>query len=77
MTLLRAYLALSLDGFIADADGGVDWLEPYFSSELEFSTFDSEIGALVMGRRTFDQSVKRGLSELAGRPTVVLTHHPT
>jgi len=34
MTLFRAYLALSLDGFIADADGGVEWLEPYFSPEV-------------------------------------------
>ena len=29
MARIRFYVATSLDGFIADADGSVDWMAPY------------------------------------------------
>ncbi len=54
MTRVRFYSATSLDGFIADSDGDSDWLEPYKSSVFQASGFLDEIGAVVMGRRTFE-----------------------
>ena len=71
MTQLRVYLATSIDGYIADADGGVDWLTPYTSDEVDFAGFQATIGATVFGRRTYDQSLERGVK--FGR-SVVLTH---
>lgn len=73
MSLLRVYIALSVDGYIADADGGVAWLDPYFSDEIDFEGFSSTIGATVMGRRTFDQAVASEWREPSPR-TVVMTH---
>lgn len=71
---VRAALAVSLDGFIADVDGGVAWLNPFFSPELDFAGFMKTIGAIVMGRKTYDDAMKLG--GLGGFETlaVVLTH---
>jgi dihydrofolate reductase len=72
----RAYLAMSLDGYIADAAGGVGWLDPYFSPEVDFMAFIRTIGATVMGRTTWDWTVAQGHSgEMAGR-AIVQTHRP-
>ena len=55
------YIAMSLDGYIADTDGGVSWLsgdgsEP--GNEGSFDAFYSMIDTVVMGRRTYDQIVE-------------------
>ena len=72
----RAFLAVSLDGYIADADGGVDWLEPYFTPEIDFAAFFRTIGAMVMGRATWDWTVAHGHAvEVEGR-CIVQTHRP-
>ena len=51
-----AYLASSLDGYIADSDGGVDWLNSLPNpdkSDFGFSDFMNSIDALLMGANTF------------------------
>ena len=77
--LVRAYLAVSMDGYIADSKGGVDWLTPYFSPEIDFGKFMSEIGATIMGRRTFEfvHGSSAGGGSASGAPTnLVLTRRP-
>jgi len=54
MARVRLYVATSLDGFIADGDGSVDWMAPYDARLYGYDKFLGEIGALVMGRRTFE-----------------------
>ena len=76
MSRFRVYLALSIDGYIADEHGGVGWLDPYFSPELGFHQFIKTIGATVMGRVTFDQSVEMGKWERDNPRTIVMTHRP-
>ena len=51
------YIATSLDGYIADREGGLDWLEMIPNpegSDLGWGEFISQIDALVMGRNTFE-----------------------
>ncbi|MGI9276141.1 MAG: dihydrofolate reductase family protein [Endozoicomonas sp.] len=51
------YIATSLDGYIADSDGGLDWLQTVPNPEHDdfgFAEFMAGIDALVMGRNTFD-----------------------
>jgi dihydrofolate reductase len=75
---VRASLAVSLDGYIADKNGGVDWLNPFFSDEMDFAGFMKGIGAAVMGRKTYDIIVSGTLGPIpaASYPTYVLTRRP-
>ncbi len=74
--LFRAYLAASLDGYIADRRGGVGWLDPYFTPEIDFNAFFSTVGATVMGRATWDWTVAHKYTmEVEGR-CIVQTHRP-
>ncbi len=76
MSVFRVYVALSVDGYIADENGGIGWLNPYFSPDLGFHEFIKTIGATVMGRATFDQSVEMGKWERANPRSIVMTHRP-
>ncbi len=50
------YIAHSLDGRIARADGSLDWLLSYQESGEDhgFAEFETSVDCLVMGRRTWD-----------------------
>ncbi len=70
------FIAASLDGFIADADGGVAWLER-FNVEGEdhgYRRFLSGVDAVIMGATTYEQEVARGEWPYGNRPTWVFTH---
>jgi dihydrofolate reductase len=49
---LRYSVAMSLDGFIADTDGGYDWM--VMDPGIDFGAFLAKIDTLVMGRRTYE-----------------------
>jgi dihydrofolate reductase len=57
------YIATSLDGYIADSEGAVDWLN-YIpvpeGNDLGFSNFVARVDAVVMGRVTFETVVGFG-----------------
>ena len=51
------YIATSLDGYIADKNGGIDWLSSIPNpegSDFGFADFMNRIDALIMGRNTFE-----------------------
>lgn len=51
------YIATSLDGFIADKNGSLDWLHAIPNpnkSDFGWADFLSSIDAIVMGRNTFE-----------------------
>lgn len=56
---VTAYLALSVDGFIAREDGDIAWLhDPRHVDEGEdygFASFIQAVDVMVMGRHTFDK----------------------
>ncbi|WP_164856428.1 dihydrofolate reductase family protein [Lujinxingia sediminis] len=56
MTRVRAFFATSLDGMIAGPEDALDWLPDHGEEEAEdtFTPFFAEIGAMLMGRRTFE-----------------------
>ena len=70
------YAAMSLDGFIADVRGGVDWLEPFDSTEFGYDAFFATIGAVVMGRTTYEQSLTFGPWPYAERLGIIVTSRP-
>jgi dihydrofolate reductase len=66
-------MAISLDGFIASPDGGVKWLEPYDPYSVGFGEFLAGVGAIVMGRKSYEQMLGFGPWPYAGKRTVVMT----
>ena len=52
-----AYLAVSLDGYIADADGGVGWLGAFADEQEDrgYEAFVQSVDTVVMGGRTYRQ----------------------
>jgi dihydrofolate reductase len=67
-----AYLAISIDGFIAGSDGAVTFLDDFGSEEFGFHDFISDIGATVMGSTTYEQVLGFGWP-YGETPTLVLT----
>jgi dihydrofolate reductase len=70
------YAAVSVDGFIADAQGGVSWLDPFQSAELGYQVFLERVGAVVMGRNTYDQALSFGPWGYPGRRAMIVTTRP-
>jgi len=64
-------VACSLDGFIADEQGGADWIvhEPGIDFKELFAQFDT----FLMGRRTYEPMMKTRGRGLAGKEIVVVT----
>ena len=57
------YIAISLDGYIATADGGIDWLHDVpnpTKSDYGWSGFFERIDALIMGRNTYEKVLTFG-----------------
>ena len=52
-------LATSLDGFIADERGGVDWLNDFLHPEEDYGMqeFFRQCGTAIMGAKTYEQAI--------------------
>ena len=73
---VHLYVGISLDGYIAALDGGVDWLNPYSDARAGFAPFIKTIGSIIMGRVTYDHAVARGFQNFGDMPAYVVTHRP-
>lgn len=76
MARIAYYVAASVDGFIADSSGGVDWLPEGEADDYGYAEFYGGVEALVMGRRTYDQALSFGEWPYPGKPAYVFTHSP-
>jgi len=68
-----AYVATSIDGYIAAKDGGVGWLNPYFIPELGFHEFLASIDTVLMGRNSYDQILDFKTWPYPGKMSFVVT----
>jgi dihydrofolate reductase len=70
-----AYIAASLDGFIARPDGGLDWLpKPQEGGEdYGYSRFFGSVDGMVMGRNTYDTVLSFGQWAYADKRMWVLS----
>ncbi len=76
--------SMSLDGFIAGAGGDASWMTEYLSPDPVINEVTTQVGALLVGNRTFrGDDPHRGAPE-EGKPfsggwegpQFVVTHHP-
>lgn len=79
MNSTRYYVAATVDGFIADRDGGLGWLFAFNDAEgvkAHYERFLGDIGAIVMGADTYDFVQKEDPAHwpYKGIPTWVFTH---
>ncbi|HVP18635.1 MAG TPA: dihydrofolate reductase family protein [Spirochaetia bacterium] len=70
-------VASSLDGYIATADGGIEWLTPYQSAgeDYGYAEFYASVQAVVMGRQTYEQAEGFGKWPFDGKPALIFSHH--
>ncbi len=72
------YVAMSLDGFLATPDGGVDWLAP-FQAEGEdygYAGFLASVDGLIFGRKTYEQVLGFGEWPYPEIPAYVVSRTP-
>jgi dihydrofolate reductase len=81
-TLLYA-ATMSVDGFIAGPGGDMSWLGEVGLPDVDVDGLVSQIGSLLIGRRTFDGDDPNAGTDAEGAfggrwdgPSVVLTHRP-
>ena len=65
------YIAQSVDGFIARADGGTAWLDTYQTVDYGYETFIQSVGALIVGGKHLQARAQLGCRRVLwqdGRP---------
>ncbi len=73
----KVFIATSLDGFIADQQGGIDWLDTFPEiNEVDsgYEAFNAGIDALVMGRNSFEKVLSFGIDWPYTKPVFVLSN---
>jgi dihydrofolate reductase len=77
---VSVFLGLSLDGYIAREDFGLDWLsmvETVPPEDTGYAEFWASVDVMVMGRHTYDSVLSFTPWPYAGKPLVVLSTRPT
>jgi dihydrofolate reductase len=72
----RIYIAVSLDGYVATPDGGVEWLDAYQAEDFGYDEFFTTIDTIVMGRSTYEQVLGFETWPYVGKRSVVVTSRP-
>ncbi len=74
MRKIIAYLATSVDGFIARPDGDVAWLDrPRPRGNYSMSEFIRSIDTIVMGRTTYEIGSRLGQAIWPGKKNIILS----
>lgn len=71
------FIATSLDGYIADKDGGIDWLHAIPNpdgDDMGYVSFMDKVDALVMGRKTFKTVLGFDVDWQYTKPVFVLSN---
>jgi dihydrofolate reductase len=70
----HVFIAASVDGYIARADGDIDWLTKYAGNgeDTGYGAFMDSIDGLIMGRGTFEKALSFGAWPFE-KPVVVIS----
>ena len=67
------FIGTSVDGFIARANGGLDWLPPGGGEPHGYDEFIATVDALVIGRKTFETVLAFDTWPYGEKPVLVLS----
>ncbi len=70
------FIATSLDGFIARADGALDWLPHGGGEPHGYDEFMATVDALVIGRKTYETVLTFDKWPYSGKPVFALSSRP-
>ena len=70
------FVGVSVDGFIARADGSLDWLPAGGGEEHGYEAFMASVDALVIGRNTFETVLGFDRWPYGAKPVFVLSTRP-
>ena len=73
----KVFIATSMDGFIADINGGIAWLDtiPEINTiDTGYASFMKDIDALVMGRNSYEKVLSFGIDWPYKKPVYVLSN---
>jgi dihydrofolate reductase len=70
------FVGTSLDGFIARADGALDFLPPDGGEPHGYLEFMATVDALIIGRKTYETVLTFDTWPYGTKPTYVLSSHP-
>ncbi len=71
------FIATSIDGYIADHNGGLDWLDDIPNTnqnDMGYYQFYERMDALVMGRKTFEKVLSFDVDWPYDKPVFVLSN---
>lgn len=73
----KVFIATSLDGYIADKNGNIDWLQKIpnpTQNDMGYQEFISQVDAIIMGRKTFETICGFNIDWPYTKPVFVLTN---
>ena len=71
MRKIKLYIASSLDSYIASEDGSIDWL--FTDEDYGYAKFYDSIDTILVGRKTYDQSLEFDKYPYKGKKVYVFT----
>jgi len=71
MRRVQYSVAMSLDGYIADPNGGYDWI--VIDPEIDFEAMFKDFDTVLMGRKSYDAAVQHGGYGMPGKKTYVFS----
>jgi len=76
---VTAYIATSVDGYIARSDGSLDWLEklPGTPAEYGFTDHYANIDAIILGRNTYETIINFPQWPYSDKRVIVLSNTKT
>jgi dihydrofolate reductase len=72
MRKIKLYIASSLDSYIAGENGSIDWL--FSDADYGYTKFYNSIDTILVGRKTYDQSLTFEEYPYKGKKVYVFTH---
>lgn len=71
------FIAASIDGYISDKNGGIDWLNTIpnpNNDDMGYFEFMQSVDALIMGRKTFETVLGFGIEWPYKKPVFILSN---